>query len=234
MDNYKKAWHDLPENLQEILKKHNAFLAGGAVLAGILGTKINDYDFYFSNPTDCADCIESLKGIGAVEEFKSDNATTLKVFDKFKIQCISKLFGDNYTILNSFDFLFCQVGYNPATDELLHCDWNFEDIKYHQNMTYKGSFQGNSMNELYKVQTKNYDADINPSRVLKYFAKNLIRISPDSVIKMLLNSKVKVPGWLIAKSKNLWLLDTGWQKNHVGDLIPPKDQNEKSFFNPWY
>jgi hypothetical protein len=233
----------LPEQLKQILAKHNAFLAGGSILSGILDRKVNDYDLWFPSNSQLVNAYNDLTALGADIEFNSENAWTLQLFDEFKIQCVKKHIGDPMVILRGFDFKFCQIGVHCATGELIQKDMTASEIKKKSEGLYTyikpdwSDIPPDSFFDLKKEETENemkevlnpeIDHDLNPKRTLKYFEQNLIHISVDAMIQMLLDSKVKIPHWLMAKSNKLWI--TGWTKDHVGNLYPPTTLTTNSYY----
>ncbi len=236
----------LPEPLKEILAKHNAFLAGGSILSGILDRKVNDYDLWFPSNSQLVSTYNELVGLGASIEWNSDNAWTLRLFDEFKIQCVKKHIGDPFLILRGFDFKFCQIGIDCSKQELIQMDMAASQIKKKSEGLYAyikpdwsdippdSSFQENlkeeQEKEMKEVLNPDFRHDLDPKRVLKYFEQNFIHFSPDAMIQMLLDSKVMIPGWLMARSEKLWI--TGWTEDHVGNLYPPSVNEENT--NKYY
>jgi hypothetical protein len=174
----------LPENIKEILVKHNAFLAGGSILSGILDRKVNDYDLWFPDKSELHNAFIDLTLLGAIIEFNSENAWTLRLFDEFKIQCIKKHVGDPRAILRGFDLKFCQIGVKCATSELIQKDMSAGQIKKKSEGLYTyikpdwsdippGSFKDHlkeeTEKEMKEVLSPNFEHDLEPKRILKYF-----------------------------------------------------------------
>ncbi len=238
----------LPEPLKKILEEYNAFLAGGSILSGILGRKVNDYDLWFPSNSELVNAFEEFIAIGATIEWNSDNAWTLRLFDEFKVQCVKKHIGDPFVILRGFDFKFCQIGISCATGELIQKDMTASQIKKKSeglytyikpdwsdippNSLFQENLKEEQEKEMKEVLNPDFRHDLDPKRVLKYFEQNFIHISPDAMIQMLLDSNIGIPGWLMARSKKLWI--TGWSKDYAGNLYPPSENKDKLNKNKYY
>jgi hypothetical protein len=235
-----KAWEKLPSDLKLILSRHDAFLAGGSILAGIIDGAINDYDLWFPDNSKLVNCFHDLTALGADIEFNSANAWTLKLWNDFKIQCVKKHIGCPDMILRGFDFKFCQFGINCKNQALIYSDLTPEQVLSKTKIvspftinnianrivarggvpSFSDFFTEDEKTEMESVINPDYPSGPTADRFLKYFEKNLIHISVESMIAMLVDSNVKIPGWLITKSGKLWNL-TGWTKDHIGNLYPP-------------
>lgn len=99
-----------------IHKKYPFYVCGGAVRAVINNEPISDFDIFFQEEKYFKDFIERVKKIrGFIEEDRQlptcYSFSIKREKEIYKYQAVSTLYGTIETILDSFDFVCCQVGY---------------------------------------------------------------------------------------------------------------------------
>jgi len=120
----KSLFDSVPTLLEKMKKFHHAinwdimFLAGGACTSAILGTYINDFDFYLitDDPEKANNQLRALakiegKGVQLDGITRSQNSVTF-YFDGVKIQVILRLYSDRQQVLLGFDLDSCCCGFD--------------------------------------------------------------------------------------------------------------------------
>jgi hypothetical protein len=144
----RRLLRDIDKHIYELLKKHDGFIAGGAVLSALTSKKINDYDIYFSDEEACHKFIDDLKlkdkkspwtnvdkrqGIleesmkANVEIFKTSTAITFFTKKK-KYQVVTAFYLPVMDLFKKYDFTVCMVAYHPKANDFSMYETAMEDI----------------------------------------------------------------------------------------------------------
>jgi len=119
-----KLYNYLGEDLVEALKKHNAFVAGGAITSLFCNREINDVDVYFRNEDSLINFLTDNwdSRMWVVSHTKK---ATLFTYDRTKIQLIHfRYFNNPQEIFDTFDFTVCMGCFDFSTEEfVLHEDF---------------------------------------------------------------------------------------------------------------
>jgi hypothetical protein len=135
----------IDKDAQEILKKHNAFIAGGSLTISILiptserslyehKSKLyfDDIDVYFRNKEDLDNCLKELKNVFKFRETKTQYAINIPshCVSSHPVQLIHypELLGTPYNVIKQFDFTINQVAYDLQSDELFFTGDFFTDL----------------------------------------------------------------------------------------------------------
>jgi hypothetical protein len=102
-------FQNIHKDFYEFFVKNEAYLGGGAIRSVLNKEKINDLDFFFSNPDQKSRFVQFLKDIGSEEIFACPKGElfTYKKND-IKIQVIAnKYFQQADDLIGTFDFEIC-------------------------------------------------------------------------------------------------------------------------------
>jgi hypothetical protein len=154
--------------------ENRSFLAGGAIRALKMNKPVNDYDFFFSDKETAQEFLSTIESglkqtttpfakqetLKLNKIHKSDNAITftLKSVDEnaeiveetqreYKIQFITKYYGNPMEVVNRFDFHHCMGYYIYQVDELYTTPLMEKAIKAKQ-LVYNPSSQENGLEGL--------------------------------------------------------------------------------------
>lgn len=132
-----KLVRGLYKEMHTLLTKHNAFIAGGAVLSVFTGKKINDYDIYFLSEEDALAFEKELKLIDKkaswvyvsgrdaiiresrknnIEIFRTDNSVTFFSHEQ-KYQIIKAFYLPMEDLFAKYDFTVCMGAYDVKNNE---------------------------------------------------------------------------------------------------------------------
>ena len=119
----KKLKEYIGEDLYQILKKYECFIAGGFIRNLFTNSEVNDVDIYFRRKADLEKILfDEFRGNYILSATKK--AVTLK-YDNKLLQLIHiDYFNDAEQIFNSFDFTCCMGAYDFKNEEfVLHKDF---------------------------------------------------------------------------------------------------------------
>lgn len=120
----KKLINLLGENVAELLKKYNAFIAGGTITSLFTNSEINDFDIYLRNEEDAIGLIEEFWDSG-IHIISSTNKATQFMQDEKLFQIIHfNYFEDVSVIFETFDFTACMGAYD-FKESKFHFDEDF-------------------------------------------------------------------------------------------------------------
>lgn len=108
----------------DILKKHQCYLAGGAITSLFCRRKINDFDIYFKSLENVKQLMSEYPFDRAILVSVSEKGILVKIKDTFIHIICFKSFLDSDELLNSFDFTACMGAYDFETENfVLHPDF---------------------------------------------------------------------------------------------------------------
>lgn len=178
----------IPKKIVELLKKHNGFVAGGALTSIFSRKEINDIDLYFKSTADCnafiSACRMDKRYLAKVDSeniadlykrshkdvmatYQTTNALSF-VYGKRKFQVIKKFTGEPSEIFNHFDFTINMGAWMPDGVFWLYKDF-FEDLARRRLMI--------NVNTFYPISTV--------VRVFKYVRKGYT-IGGTEILKIML------------------------------------------------
>ena len=161
-----RALRGIPKELKDRMKGGTVFVGGGYITSIVRGDKVNDIDVFVGSRPEAEDLARSLKAtLDITNEWKSDNAITLRRLDKPPIQIIYRwTFNKIKDVADSFDFTMCcaAIGYEfgPTGDLEVrsYCDEAF--------------YRDVAANRLvYRHPIRNEDAGGSMLRMLKYYRR---------------------------------------------------------------
>ena len=118
-------------NIFKRMGELNIILCGGAVTSAILGTKVNDLDFYVVDINDLADAQEFLQQYFPLAINQSINANTMGRKSERKVyhcQLIKKFSGDPEEIFQAFDFTITHGAYSFRSESFVFGCRFFQDL----------------------------------------------------------------------------------------------------------
>lgn len=109
--------HPLSSKIKTILKKNNAFIAGGAITSIFTGAPIKDFDIFFRSETDFKTAEREFFSLSKAGIYTTPNAITLKNVDNTStiIQLIrlkTSFVEEPRDIFKEFDFIACCGAYD--------------------------------------------------------------------------------------------------------------------------
>lgn len=99
--------------VENFVKNHRGFVAGGAVTSIFSGMRINDFDVFFPSGKDLS---LAMIAAGASEDAEKiiETDSALSVVDHGKrVQLIKVVCGTPQQVISGFDFTICQAAYYP-------------------------------------------------------------------------------------------------------------------------
>lgn len=137
--NYYKAklYNILDDQIVEILKENEVFIAGGTVRSLVCNESIKDIDIYFRSPESALATVNALKGLATIVHVSNKsitfyrnagrNSNQLKE-DTLIIQCIFfNYFTTSLDIFKSFDFSCCMGAFDFKNESFEFDDQFFTD-----------------------------------------------------------------------------------------------------------
>jgi hypothetical protein len=139
------------------LSPSGPFLAGGACRKLIAGQPFDsDWDFFFTNEEQLKDFQSKLQNVIEIKEGKTNNVVYVKKDDttNYKFQLIKIYYPNISSLLDSFDFTLCQVGFDGENFYL--ADFAMKDILENKLVTNKITFPEASMRRTFKYTKQGY------------------------------------------------------------------------------
>lgn len=119
----KKLKNYVGNELYNVLKAYDCYIAGGSILSIFSNTEINDLDVYFRNKADLADFLyNDVEGYHIISH--TDKAFSFRVDEKVVQAIYFKYFESAEDIFKTFDFTVCMAAYDFKTEKfVLHKDF---------------------------------------------------------------------------------------------------------------
>lgn len=153
-----KFYAYLGEYVLKLFKKHDVFIAGGAITSLFTNSEINDIDVYFRNEKSLISFLKDCWQSNDTWVVTLTKKSVLLKIEDLNIQLIHfKYFKDAEDIFNSFDFTVCMGAFDFNTEQfVLHEQFLKHNSQRHLKFNKQTDFPIVSLLRVQKYTNKNY------------------------------------------------------------------------------